>query len=227
MGWRQQWVTHSWVEGSNGLQTRGLKAAMGYKLVGWRQQWVTSLWVESSNGLQACGLKAAMGYKLVGWKQQWVTSLWVEGSNGLQACGLKAAMGYKLVGWRQQWVTSLWVEGSNGLQACGLKAAMGYKLVGWRQQWVTSSVQIQMSSTGILPLVILFITTQVKVWCTLNRLPVTQIKMVWSHTVVYCMTNERKAYNYLFILMQVCHDLVFHNYIYPNFSKATNWTNSL
>ena len=77
---------------------------------------------------------------------------------------------------------------------------------------------------GILPLVIplfvvQFITTQVNVWCTLNQLPVAQIKMVWSHIVVYCMTNERKAYDYLFILVQVCHDLVFHNYIYTQMSQ--------
>ena len=83
------------------------------------------------------------------------------------------------------------------------------------------------TTDGILPLVIPlfvihFITTQVKVWCTLNHLLVTQIKMVLSHIVVYCMTNERKAYHYLFILVQVCRDLVFHNSIYPNVSKATN-----
>ena len=62
----------------------------------------------------------------------------------------------------------------------------------------------------VIPLfVIQFITTQAKVWCTLNHLPVTQMKIVQFHSVLYCMT-----YNYLIILMQVCYDLVFHNYMY-------------
>ena len=40
--------------------------------------------------------------------------------------------------------------------------------------------------------VIQFITTRVKVWCTLNHLLVTRIKMVWSHIVVYCMTYKER-----------------------------------
>ena len=95
-------------------------------------------------------------------------------------------------------------------------------------------------ANGILPLVIplfviQFITTQVKVWCTLNHLPVTHIKMIWSHIVVYwpskktwCVPLCDNKYSTLRSpsMVQVYHDLVFHNniYVYP---KATNWINWL
>ena len=66
-------------------------------------------------------------------------------------------------------------------------------------RFVCSALQLR----GYPPIshAVYFITTQVKVWCTLNHLPVTHIKMVRSHIVVYCMTNQRKAYTYLIILL--------------------------
>ena len=58
-------------------------------------------------------------------------------------------------------------------------------------------VEKWVSSPLVIPLfVIQFITTQVKVWRTLNHLLVTQKK--WYIIVVYCMTNERLIIIYSF-----------------------------
>ena len=60
-----------------------------------------------------------------------------------------------------------------------------------------------MQAIGILPLdiplfVIQFTTTQVKVWRTLNHLPVTQIKNGMIPHCLYGMTNERLIIIYSF-----------------------------